>query len=446
MRRWWKVVPAVAGILATILAALAAVAAEPDARGRARIAERFGEGFLRGDDDEALEAMMGEAMLAAFGRRARQQLRQRLEAQHGEVVAVGEAWEEPRLQGFYRLRVPVRFARGELDLRVVLEPSGKVGGFFLVPHAEPPADDAEAPVEEVAVSVAGLTGKLSLPAGEGPHPAVVLVHGSGPNDMDETVGPNKPFRDLAWGLARRGVAVLRYHKRSYERPQDLAAAGDGLTVEQEAIDDARAALELLRGRPEIDGERVFVLGHSLGGTVAPRIAARPPRPAGIVVLAGSVLPLPEAMLRQMRYVARADGELSAEEKERLAAVEGLVGELRSALAGEAPPPAGQILGAPFAYWRDLDRHDPPAEAAALGLPILVLQGERDYQVTMEDFARWQEALAGKSGACLKSYAALDHLFRPGDGPSTPADYERAVAVAERVVGDVAAWILKGECP
>ena len=117
-----------------------------------------------------------------------------------------------------------------------------------------------------------------------------------------------------------------------------------------------------------------------------------------------------------------------------------------ALDGTAPEPAEPLLGVPFGYYRDLEAHDPPAAAAALGLPVLVLQGERDYQGTMEDFARWRAALAGKDGACLRSYEGLDHLFRHGTGPSDPASYQRPGPFAPRVLDDLAAWISSGACP
>src|SRR5690606_33004513 len=118
-----------------------------------------------------------------------------------------------------------------------------------------------------------LPGTLTLPKKEGKFPAVILVHGSGPNDRDETLGPNKPFRDLAHGLATRGIAVLRYDKRTLVHPKALASeVGAALTLREETIDDALAAAALLRTIPEVDASKIFVVGHSLGGTAIPRIA------------------------------------------------------------------------------------------------------------------------------------------------------------------------------
>jgi dienelactone hydrolase len=419
----------------------------PDAL--AAVAETFSNRFLDGKHEENL-GLMTEEMAAASGPEPSERLRTALLARHGAVTEVGEAWLEDEIQGYLRFRVPVHFERSTFDFRVVFDGGGRLAGFFIVPHASPPPPDDAGPGKSVDVRVGegetALPGTLTMPDGEGPFPAVVLIHGSGPNDRDETLGPNRPFRDLAWGLAERGIASLRYDKRSHARPGDLVAAGDGLTVQQEVIDDARLALQLLRGRDDVDEGRLFLLGHSLGGTLVPRIAAAEPRPAGMIALAGATLPLPEKVLAQTRYIASLDGEVSAEERAQLDAIEAAVASLRAALDGEAPPPEGAVLGAPFGYYADMERHDPPAEAAELGLPILVLQGERDYQVTLEDFERWRQALASRPFACLVSYEGLDHLFRSGTGPSGPADYNRQAPVEARVIEDIAGWIEDRTCP
>jgi pimeloyl-ACP methyl ester carboxylesterase len=138
------------------------------------------------------------------------------------------------------------------------------------------------------MSAAGRYPALSLPSGAGPLPAIVLVHGSGQHDRDETIGPNKPFRDLAWGLASRGIAVLRYEKRTRQHQQRVAQLENGFTVKEEAIDDAGAAVALLRNRTGIRANRIYVLGHSLGAMLAPRIAAADPAVAGLVLMAGPV--------------------------------------------------------------------------------------------------------------------------------------------------------------
>ena len=180
--------------------------------------------------------------------------------------------------------------------------------------------------------------------------------------------------------------------------------------------------------------------------MVPRIARMSPPPRGVVALAAPAQPLPDVMLRQVEYIVASDGVVSDPEKQQVAAVREAVESVRAALNGSAPDPEGNVMGVPLSYYRDLEQHDAPALAAELGVPILVLQGARDYQVTMDDFAIWKSALENKDFACLKSYPSLDHLFHTGSGPSVPSDYERRIPVAPDVIVDMAAWILAEDCP
>jgi len=280
---------------------------------------------------------------------------------------------------------------------------------------------------------------LTMPTGAGPHPAVVLVHGSGPNDRDETVGASKPFRDIAWGLASRGVAVLRYDKRTLVHGARIAASKEPFTVKEETVDDALAAAELLRRTPGVDPKRVFVLGHSLGGGLVPRIGQRDPTLRGFVILAGYTRePLGE-LGRQYEYLFGLDGNVSERERALIDGARRDAARLKELKTADAA--AGVTLqGVPASYWLDLRDYSPPAEARKLGRPVLVLHGERDYNVTMDAFADWKRALADSKNVTFKSYPKLDHAFLEGEGPASDADYRRPRNVARQVVEDIAAWL------
>lgn len=344
--------------------------------------------------------------------------------------------------------VTTAFEKQTVDLKVVIDEGGHVVGFFIVPvqpatmppDPAPPAYAKPDSYRERDITVGSgewsLPGTLTLPVGPGPFPAVVLVHGSGPNDRDETVAANKPFRDLALGLASRGIAVLRYEKRTRQYAGKIAEV-PGFTVQQETVTDALTALALLRSSEGIDPRRVFVLGHSLGGMLLPRIGQSQPALAGLIVMAGAARPMEDLILEQVSYLAALDGIVTEPEKKQ---IEGLRAEVAKVKALK-PGAAEAALGAPASYWLDLQGYDPVQGSKYLPQPLLILQGERDYQVTMTDFAAWKKGLTGKPNVTFKSYPRLDHLFLAGEGKSGPAEYEKPGHVDAAVVNDVATWIL-----
>jgi dienelactone hydrolase len=283
-----------------------------------------------------------------------------------------------------------------------------------------------------------LPGTLTMPMGNGPFPAVVLVHGSGPNDRDETIGPNKPFRDLAWGLASQGIAVLRYEKRTKVHPEQFTANS---TVKEETIDDAIAAVSLLRQTAQIDSQKVYVLGHSLGGMLIPRIGTMiDPNVAGFIILAGNTRPLEDLLIEQITYIVSVDGKISGEEQAQIDIIKQQVANIKNPQLSSAVPASELPFGIPAAYWLDLRDYRPAAIAQTLQQPMLILQGERDYQVTMVDFQGWQQALASRQNVVFKSYSDLNHLFMEGSGKSTPGEYLMAGHVSETVINDIANWI------
>lgn len=303
-----------------------------------------------------------------------------------------------------------------------------------------------------------LAGTLTVPQGKGPFPAVVLVHGSGPVDRDETILEHKPFLVLADHLSRQGVAVLRYDKRGVGKSGGVYK----LATTQDFATDAEAALAFLRGRPEIDATRIGMLGHSEGGMIAPMVAARDPSLAFVVMLAAPGVRGELLMVEQIALGTKAAGmpdEAVARERELNRAVfAAILAEPSPALAGEKArrmmeaaerdgllsPGTAAARASLFAspWFHAFLRHEPGPVLRAVRQPILVLNGERDLQVPAAmNLAAIRTALAGNGRAVVKELPALNHLFqtaRTGAG-SEYAEIEESLApLALDTVGD---WIL-----
>lgn len=363
----------------------------------------------------------------------------------GEFKEITGARTEEQNQ-FQMVFVDCAFEKAHVEIKVVFDKSGKVTGYFYVPVQKvfdynPPAY-ASKPGEFVEIQLPLENGKwkmpgiLTLPAGEGPFPAVVLVHGSGPNDMDETIGPNKPFKDLALGLVAKGIAVYRYDKRTKVHPDEISKID--ITLSEEVIDDAVHAAEILIGNKKIDPQRLYVLGHSLGGEVIPRIATNSERYSGYIIMAGATRHLLDMMLEQYSYIFSLDGKIDEMEQKTIDDLKKDHLLVKALKKGDSP--SRKIMGIPASYWLDIQDYNPPESAKSIEKPILVLQGGRDYQVTDKDLGDWERVLKKKNNARFRYYPSLNHLFISGAGIPQPTEYSREGHVSEEVIEDISIWI------
>lgn len=325
--------------------------------------------------------------------------------------------------------------------------------------------------EEVFVeSVPGvrLAGTLTLPAGAGPYPGVVLVSGSGAQDRDESLLGHKPFLVLSDHLTRAGIAVLRLDDRGTAQSTGSFAAA----TSADFADDAAAAARWLRARPEVTDEAVGIVGHSEGGLIAPLVAANTDDVDFVVLLAGPGIPSSELLVMQGALISRAGGESDsvvqrtmALQRELFAAIAetadstALDGRLREIVARfqasltpeeRARPEASDatveasinVLVSPWYRW--FLRYDPAPTLRATRVPVLALNGGLDLQVPPdENLAGIEQALraGGNRDVTVEKLPGLNHLFQTArtGAPSEYAEIEETMspAVMERVSG----WIL-----
>lgn len=409
------------------------------------IAREAARAIFDGQYDKAVKHF-DKTMSAALGADKLRETMEGLVAQAGKMLSLGEPKGE-RAGAHDVVLIPARFEKGAMRFRIVLSAKNEIVGLFIQPdvqavaYEKAPYDDPSAYREtDVEFGLPGwrLKGKLTVPISRSLHPVVILVHGSGPHDADETIGPNKPFRDLAGGLASRGVAVLRYDKRTFAHGAKIASV-ENFGIKEEVIEDAVEAARFVRKqRGNIDPNRVYVLGHSLGASVAPLIAEADGKLSGIILAAGTGRDMYEVVQEQLDYLA----SLKSDQRETNRKV---ARETRAAIQrirGGKAKKGETVLGVPAAYWNDVN--DAIARSVKLLSTmtprVLVIGGGRDYQVTKADFDIYSAALKGRPNATLKWYDNLNHLFMAGKKKATPAEYEKAGHVDKRVIELIAEWV------
>lgn len=328
-------------------------------------------------------------------------------------------------------------AQNGLLLTLSYDAKGKIGGLWIKPVAlnqELVLEDNEVYQEtSFAVGEYGLTGILAIPKAADNPPIVIMVQGSGSTDYDETVGANKPFKQLSDALAKNGIMTIRYNKRFY---QNNFLANEKYTINEEFLEDVYWLVDY--AEDNFDGN-IYILGHSLGAMAAPKIAAEKSAVKGVICLAGTPRGLEEVIYDQnMRVIA--EGDYTDEQKSEMTvlAKNGLK-EVQALRVDNGSAP----LGVPAAYWLSLRDLKTAENAAALDIPILIMQGGKDFQVSAEvDYLAWKKALGNKDNVNYKLYDNLNHLFMPSvlGGKLDIAEYDTPGEIPDQVITDIVDWL------
>lgn len=289
-----------------------------------------------------------------------------------------------------------------------------------------------------------LNGILTLPENaEKPVPAVVFVHGSGSSNMDEKVMKLTPFKDLAKGLAMHGIASVRYDKRSFAHGRKMLKAGS-ITVKEEVVEDAVMASELLKNDKRIDPEKVFIIGHSMGAMLAPRIDAEGGNFKGLILMAGTLAKLEEVLFRQLDEMKNGKSKImrwvaSAQDKKFRKSFEGLY-----SLSDEEAKKRKYAGGVDLYYFKEMGLHPAEKYLENIEKPVLVMQGSKDLQVSKKDFEGYKKLLGDKENVSFKLYEGLNHCFVPAlydDISKATKEFSVERHIGENVISDIAGWIL-----
>ena len=426
-------------------------------------AEAFIAATARGDYDAAA-AMFDETMTLAFGTAGLQDGWATIIELAGEFVEVHEI-QNAEADGYYVSGVIMRHNNIGFAWNIVFSEDGQIaglhtGGTIPLPDATLDSQNPQSPTPregftDYPITVGDetdfpLSGIMSMPDNaSGTVPAVVLVHGSGPHDMDLSIFSNKPFRDIAEHLAASGIAVIRYDKRSFAHGANMMQQfGGSATVFHETIEDAILAAEMLKADTRVDENRVFIAGISMGGMLAPRIHAEGGNFAGIISLAGSPRSIHDISYSQQMLMVELMEEGDAKDNALAlldrAAYDAAIAELLNLPDEEAINTPTGVGGVSAYYYKDWDRTPTSEYVMGINAPFLIMQGSEDFQVLAdEDFIAWQELLEGRENATFKLYEGLNHLFMPSSGRNI-ADFQEEYRVAGHVDGqvlsDITEWI------
>ncbi|GAB6189593.1 esterase EstD [Marinitoga arctica] len=332
---------------------------------------------------------------------------------------------------YYVYIITTKFEKNKLAIIISVDTYGKVAGLFFnqaqnydynIPLY---ANTKKFKEKDIIIGKKWkLNGKLTIPNGNGPFPAILLIHGSGPNDMDESIGPNKVFKDIAYGLSSNGIVVLRYDKRTKVYGNKMK----NITINDEVFEDVNYAIDYLSKLDYV--KNIYIVGHSLGGYLAPYIAKNNHLISGIILMAAPGRHLEKLTTEQLKYLKKFENE---DNKKLYDDIIKKLENIDNLSDNEI------ILGAPVYYYKELRKYNPVKFIPELNLPILILQGKRDYQVTEKDY-NILKSLAKNYEAHL--YNNLNHLFISGNGDPNPYEYYKEGHVDETVIKDIIKWINK----
>ncbi|MFO7881256.1 MAG: DUF3887 domain-containing protein [Kosmotogaceae bacterium] len=408
-----------------------------------QLASQYINAFFGKDFSTAYE-LQNDMVKAQLNEQAMEQTHQYIIDNYGNPVSVIEIKQQT--QDVYQIFVfYMQFEDAYLNVNVVFDQNKEVAR-FLIQHAPAPSNkpDYANPdyFDEIEVSFGEepwiIPGLLTIPKDAKSAPLVIIIGGSGPTDSNGSVGPNQPYRDIAWGLSTNGIATLRYDKRTKVYGEKIAKDKIEPTMEFEYIEDIFQAIRFASEMERFRFSEIYLAGHSMGTIVTPYVCKNSNFVDGIILLAAPARRLAQISLDQNKYFA----PISGITEEQLTQIEALFGKL---LDHELPPetiidPNSNLKAS---YYYDTDNYQTMVSLENFNKPVLILQGEEDFQTLIEkDFYVLKDKFSDRKNFTFKSFDKLNHLFietEPGIFHTTE-EYRKQGFVDEKVIETIVNWI------
>lgn len=335
------------------------------------------------------------------------------------------------------------FLNNSVRIEVIFNEKRNVHGLFLYPDQNQKNKKIASYVDhdkfreyqpEIGHKKWKLPATISIPNREKPRPGIILVHGAGIHDRNERIGHALPFEDIAWGLASRGFAVLRYDKRSFVYTDKLLHQTSSFTPEETTITDARKAVDVLTQYRAVNSNQIYLLGHGIGGTLLARIARDIPEIQGLIFLGAPSKSLPEIILHQYQQTFSGDGKLTKQEQQMMTSLKEKTDLVKNDKLTPDTPKQNLPFGLPASWWLYLQNYRPIQETKQLSKAMFFLQGARDQQIDEQHFSRWKNTFSRRTNVRFKKYPSLNHLF------INQSSSDQKHHVSRQVILDLVDWI------
>lgn len=329
------------------------------------------------------------------------------------------------------------FDKMKLDITLTFNADNKIIGFFFVPHKEFKKENSLGKELNIKSNNLELKGTLLIPENDNLKKLVIFIHGSGPNDRDETIFENKPFKNIAESLYEKGIASYRFDKKTFSNPESF---NDESTIDDEVTNDILNVINYFKNDNQFSNYEIIILGHSLGAYLTPRIINKSNKVSKAIMLAGNARSLDKLIIEQYNYLYKLNP--TEDLKSELGKLKNQITFLHSKKFNLNSSKENLPLNLSAPYWHSILDYNPLKEFKKVKIPVLILQGERDYQVTMKDFKLWKKSLDNNKKATFISYPKLNHLFISGEKTSTPKEYEIKSEVDKNVINNIYSFIAK----